>query len=181
MKKILTKLEGVFVLEPIIHGDYRGWFSESYSKKVLLSLGIDIDFVQDNHSYTKNKDTFRGIHFQNYPFSQTKLVRCTKGKVLDYIVDLRKNSSTYKEWISIELSDENKKQVLIPKGCGHAFLTLTDDCEFQYKCDEYYHVDSDAGIKYNDPEIGLTIPSDELILSEKDLSLPLLINSNFNF
>ena len=136
MNIIRTEIEDVLIIEPKVFGDHRGWFTETYSKAKFQELGIDVDFVQDNHSMSAQKGTLRGLHFQIDPKSQTKLVRCTKGKILDVAVDLRKGSSTYKKWIGIKLSEENKKQLLIPKGFAHGFLTLTDDVEVQYKVDE---------------------------------------------
>lgn len=176
-----TKLEGVLVLEPDVFGDDRGWFSESYNKKKLSDLGLNIDFVQDNHSMSSLKGTLRGLHFQNNPHAQSKLIRCTKGAVLDVAVDLRKNSSTYKQWISIELTAENKKQFFIPKGFAHGFLTLTDDVEFQYKVDDYYDKESDRSIRFDDPEIGVDWGIENPILSDKDKSAPLLKDSDVNF
>jgi dTDP-4-dehydrorhamnose 3,5-epimerase len=115
MKIIKTDIDGVYILEPKVFGDHRGWFTESYSKRKFEELGIDIEFIQDNHSFSAQKGTLRGLHFQINPKAQTKLVRCTKGKILDVAVDIRKGSPTYKNWVAVELTDENKKQLLIPK------------------------------------------------------------------
>jgi dTDP-4-dehydrorhamnose reductase/dTDP-4-dehydrorhamnose 3,5-epimerase len=181
MKLINTKLKGVLVIENDMHNDIRGWFTESYNKKELLEYGIFADFVQDNHAYSAHKGTLRGIHFQINPMAQTKLIRCTKGAIIDTIVDLRKGSNTYKQWYSIELSSENKKQLYIPKGFGHAYLTLTDDVEVQYKVDEYYAKEYDRSIKFDDPEIDIDWGIDAPVLSLKDLSAPLLKDSDVNF
>lgn len=181
MNLIKTELEGVYILEPKVFGDNRGWFMESYSKKVFKEIGLDITFVQDNHSYSALKGTLRGLHFQNNPMAQTKLVRCTRGKILDVAVDLRKGSPTYKKWVAVELSDENKRQLLIPKGFAHGFITLTDNVEVQYKVDEYYSKEHDRSIRFDDPEIGVNWGIDTPILSEKDKSAPLLKNSDCNF
>jgi dTDP-4-dehydrorhamnose reductase/dTDP-4-dehydrorhamnose 3,5-epimerase len=181
MKVEKTKLEGVLIIEPKVFGDDRGWFTESYNKSRLKEFGIDVDFVQDNHSFSSQKGTLRGLHFQNNPNAQSKLIRCTRGKVLDVAVDLRKKSSTYKQWIAVELSEENKKQFFIPKGFAHGFLTLTDNVEFQYKVDQYYNKESDRSIRYDDPEIGVDWQSDNLILSDKDKNAPYLKNSDVNF
>lgn len=181
MNIIKTKIEGVLVIEPDVFGDDRGWFSESYNKKKLSDLGLNIDFVQDNHSMSSQKGTLRGLHFQNNPHAQSKLIRCTKGAVLDVAVDLRKDSPTYKQWISIELTAENKKQFFIPKGFAHGFLTLTDDVEFQYKVDDYYNKESDRSIRFDDPEIGVDWGMEKPTLSEKDKSAPLLKDSDVNF
>lgn len=134
-------------------GDHRGWFSETYSKVKFQELGIDYDFVQDNQSMSAQKGTLRGLHFQNNPKAQTKLIRCTKGAILDVAVDIRKSAPTYKQWVAVELTEENHKQLLIPKGFAHGFVTLTDDVEVQYKVDEYYAPDYDRSIRFDDPEL----------------------------
>jgi dTDP-4-dehydrorhamnose reductase/dTDP-4-dehydrorhamnose 3,5-epimerase len=176
-----TKIDDVLILEPRVFGDHRGWFTETYSKIKFQELGIDIEFVQDNHSMSAQKGTLRGLHFQTNPKAQTKLVRCTKGKILDVAVDLRKGSSTYKQWVGIELSEDNKKQLLIPKGFAHGFLTLTDNVEVQYKVDEYYAPECDRSIRFDDPEIGVDWEIENPILSEKDLKAPLLKDSDVDF
>lgn len=181
MKIIETVIDDILILEPRVFGDHRGWFTETYSKTKFQELGIDIEFVQDNHSMSAQKGTLRGLHFQTSPKAQTKLVRCTKGKILDVAVDLRKSSSTYKQWVGVELSEENKKQLLIPKGFAHGFLTLTDDVEVQYKVDEYYAPECDRSIRFDDPEIGVDWEIENPILSEKDLKAPLLKDSDVDF
>lgn len=181
MKTIKTALGGVIIIEPKIFGDDRGWFTETYSKVKLEEIGINSDFVQDNHSFSAQKGTLRGIHFQNNPHAQAKLIRCTKGAVLDVAVDLRRNSPTYKQWVSIELSAENKKMFFIPKGFGHGFLTLTNDVEFQYKVDDYYSPECDRSIRFDDPEIAIDWGIAEPILSDKDKGAPLLKDSDVNF
>ncbi len=181
MHIIKTDIEEVLIIEPKVFGDHRGWFTETYSKKMFRELGINIDFIQDNHSFSAQKGTLRGLHFQLVPKAQTKLVRCTKGKILDVAVDLRKGSPTFKKWVVIELTKENKKQLLIPKGFAHGFLTLTDDVEVQYKVDEYYAPECDRSIRFDDPEIGVEWGVEKLILSEKDLNAPLLRDSDINF
>ena len=138
MKIIDTALNEVKLIEPTVFGDNRGWFYESYSYEKLKALGIDVKFVQDNRSYSKEKGTLRGIHFQKTPMAQSKLICCTRGKILDVAVDLRKGSPTYLKWISVELSEEHKHMLFIPKGFGHGFVTLTEDVEVLYKVDEYY-------------------------------------------
>ena len=174
MKGITTELDGVFILEPVVHGDHRGFFLESWSKKTMEKAGLFYDFVQDNHSLSVQQGTLRGIHFQRGDKAQAKLVRCARGAVLDVAVDLRPNSPTYKKWIAVELSAENKKQLLIPRGFGHAFLTLTDNVEFLYKADNYYAPEAEAGIRWNDPEIGIGWPTTAPILSQKDADAPFL-------
>ena len=181
MTRIDTELEGVSIIEPKEFGDYRGYFMETYSTKVFNELGIDTVFVQDNQSYTKEKGTLRGIHFQNGPMAQAKLVRVVRGAVLDVAVDLRKGSPTYKKWVSVELSAENKKMFYIPRGFGHGFVTLTDDVEFVYKVDNLYSKECDRGIRFNDQEIGVEWGIDNPVLSEKDKTSPYLKDSDCNF
>lgn len=174
MKLTKTKLDGVVILEPQVYGDNRGFFMESWNKKEFEHLGLYYDFVQDNHSKSTVKGTLRGIHFQKGDKAQAKLVRCVKGAVFDVAVDLRKDSPTFKQWVAVELSEENKKQLLIPRGFGHGFLTLTDDVEFLYKADNYYAPEADAGIRWNDPDINVDWGVENPILSEKDKNNPFL-------
>lgn len=181
MRIVKTKIEGVYIIEPKVYGDNRGWFMESYSRLKFQQQGIEINFVQDNHSLSAKKGTLRGLHFQVNPKPQTKLVRCTRGKILDVAVDIRQGSPTYKQWVAVELSEENKKQILIPKGFAHGFLTLLDDVEVQYKVDEYYAPECDRSIRFDDPEIGVAWGIGKPILSEKDLKAPLLRDSDCNF
>ncbi len=181
MNFVKTDIEDVFILEPKVFGDNRGWFMETYSKQTMLNNGVDVNFVQDNHSMSTLKNTLRGLHFQNAPKAQSKLVRCTKGKIMDVAVDLRKGSPTYKKWISVELSEENKKQLFIPKGFAHGFLALTDNVEVEYKVDEYYSAENDRSIKFDDKEIGVDWNVYEPILSEKDKNAPKLMDSDINF
>ncbi|MGI6084167.1 MAG: dTDP-4-dehydrorhamnose 3,5-epimerase [Acetivibrionales bacterium] len=181
MKILTTNIKGLLIIEPQIFGDHRGWFFESYSKIKLKEQNLECDFVQDNHSFSAQKGTLRGLHFQINPKAQAKLVRCTRGAILDVAVDLRKGSPTYKQWLSIELSAENKKQFFIPKGFAHGFLTLTDDVEVQYKTDEYYSPECDRSIAYNDTELNVQWGIDKPILSDKDKNAPLLKDSDINF
>jgi len=167
-----TKLNGVLVIEPHVFGDARGWFMETYSIKKTPQ--IDCVFVQDNHSYSAQKGTLRGIHFQHPPMEQAKLVRCTGGAIMDYAVDLRPGSETFKQWVAVELSAENKKQLFIPRGFGHAFLTLTDNAEVLYKADNYYSPEHDGAIIWSDPDIMIDWGFDNPILSGKDNTAPLL-------
>ena len=181
MNFIKTELEGVYIVEPKVFGDHRGFFMESYSKRVFEAAGLHYDFVQDNHSSSAVKGTLRGIHFQRGEKAQAKLVRCVRGAVLDVVVDLRPNSPTYKKWVGVELSEENKRQLLIPRGFGHAFLTLTDEVEFLYKADNYYAPEADGSIRWNDPEIGVDWGVDDPVLSQKDANAPLLKDAVTDF
>jgi len=181
MNVIETKLPGVCIIEPQVFGDHRGWFMESWSQKKMEDNGLNVVFVQDNQSYTAKKGTLRGIHFQQYPMSQAKLVRVVRGAVMDVAVDLRKDSPTYKQWVSVELSAENKRQLFIPQGFGHAFLTLTDDVEFVYKCDNLYSRELERSIRYDDPEIGIEWGTDGPVLSDKDAVAPFLKDSDCNY
>ena len=174
MKFTKTKLDGVVIIEPDVFGDNRGFFMESWNKKKMEEAGLYYDFVQDNHSKSTVKGTLRGIHFQKGEKAQAKLVRSVKGAVLDVAVDLRKNSPTFKQWVGVELSAENKKQLLIPRGFGHGFVTLTDDAEFLYKADNYYAPEADAGIRWNDQDIGVEWGIENPILSEKDKKNPFI-------
>ena len=182
MNFIETKLNGVLILEPVVHGDHRGWFMETYSNENFKNAGLELYFLQDNHSFSASKGTLRGLHYQLSPKAQTKLVRCVKGAIFDVAVDIRRGSPTYRKWVGIELSSENKKQLLVPKGFAHAFMTLTDDVEVQYKVDEFYSPENDRGIIWNDSEIGIEWPADiNPILSEKDKSAPHLKDAENNF
>lgn len=182
MKRIETSLPGVCIVEPQVFGDHRGYFMETYSQKAFEELGITNVFVQDNQSFSAQKGTLRGIHFQNNPMAQAKLVRVTKGAVLDVAVDLRKNSPTYKQWVAVELSAENKRMLFIPRGFGHGFRTLTENVEFCYKVDNLYSKECDRGIRFDDPSIGVDWGEvKEEMLSQKDVSAPLLDDSDCNF
>ena len=165
-----TKLPGVYTIEPRVFGDVRGWFMETYHK--LKTPQIDCEFVQDNHALSKQKGTLRGIHFQYPPMEQAKLVRCVSGAINDFVVDLRPESGTYKQWICVELTAENKKQVFIPRGFGHAYVTLSENAEVVYKADNYYSPEHDGAILWSDPEIGIDWGIDDPILSEKDKTAP---------
>lgn len=181
MKRVDTSILGVIIIEPQVFGDHRGWFMETYSVKAFSDIGIDTLFVQDNQSFSAQKGTLRGIHFQNNPMAQAKLVRVNKGAVLDVAVDLRRGSPTYLQWVAIELSAENRKMLFIPRGFGHGFKTLTDDVEFCYKCDNLYSKEHDRGIRFDDPAIGVIWGIDNPVLSQKDMESPLLQDSDCNY
>lgn len=181
MKVVSTDIEDLFIIEPQVFGDNRGWFMESWSQKKMEEVGLFYNFVQDNHSFSAVKGTLRGLHFQKGSSSQAKLVRCVRGAVLDVAVDLRKNSKTYKKWVGCILSEENKKQFLIPRGFAHGFLTLTDNVEFVYKADNYYDPQADRNIIWNDEEINVDWGIENPILSEKDKKAPKLSESDVDF
>ena len=185
MKLTKTKIEGAIIIEADVYGDNRGWFMETYNEEKFKELGIDCTFVQDNMSYSAIKGTLRGLHYQREPYCQAKLVRCTKGTVIDVAVDVRKGSPTYGEWVSVELSEENKRMFFMPHGMAHGFLTITDEVEFQYKVDNLYNKESEGGIKYDDPTVnvdwGSLLNGIKPILSAKDEILPTLNECNANF
>ena len=163
------KISGLVIIQPSVFGDDRGFFMETYSEKVFVENSIDVKFVQDNHSRS-SKGVLRGLHFQKPPFAQDKLVRCTRGEVLDVAVDIRKDSPTFGQYESVLLTEENKTMFFIPKGFAHGFLVLSDIADFQYKCSNFYSKESEGGVLYNDPSIGIDWPKldIELILSDKD-------------
>lgn len=176
-----TKLPGVKIITPKVFGDNRGWFMETYSARDLKKYGIEADFVQDNRSFSAKKGIIRGLHFQKPPFTQAKLLTCLRGAILDVAVDLRTQSPTYLQWISVELTEENKKQLFIPKGFAHGFLTLTDDVEIMYKCDAFYAPEYDGGIRFDDPDLGVDWGIRDPILSEKDKNAPFLRDQDLDF
>lgn len=181
MELVATEIKGVYILKPKVFGDNRGWFMETWSKSEMEKHGLFYDFVQDNQSFSAKKGTLRGIHLQNGDMSQAKLVRCLRGRVMDFAVDLRKGSPTYKKWVAAELSEENKYQFLIPRGFGHGFLSLTDNVEFAYKVDNDYAPKTEVSIRWNDPEIGIDWGIKNPVMSEKDLNAPLLKDCDIKF
>jgi len=175
-----TEIEGVFVIEPQVFGDQRGYFMETFKEKDFLDAGLNYRFVQDNQSKSR-KGVLRGLHYQKH-FPQAKLVRVISGEVFDVAVDLRKDSPTYGKWVGVILSAENKKMFMVPRGFAHGFLVLSEEAEFVYKCDELYHPEDEGGIMWNDPEIGIVWPFDgEPLLSEKDTKHPSLKESKISF
>ena len=182
MKIISTPLKDLFIIKPTVYNDNRGFFYESFNANKLKDAGLKYNFIQDNHSKS-SYGVLRGLHYQNNPFAQAKLVRVTQGKVLDVVVDIRKNSPTYLQHYSLELSDENKLQLLIPDGFAHGFIVLSETCEFLYKCDNYYNKSSEGGIAYNDTTLNIDwmVPRKDIILSEKDTNNPTVENADFNF
>ena len=174
MPVIKTELKGVFIVEPQVFGDSRGWFMESWSKIKYEAAGLHYDFVQDNQSYSAQKGTLRGLHYQLNPMAQAKLVRCTRGKLLDVAVDIRPNSPQFAKYVAVELSAENKRQLMIPRGFAHGFITLTDDVEIQYKADNYYAPQCEGNIRWDDPQIGIDWKISPTILADKDAKAPLL-------
>ncbi len=176
-KRIDTKIEGVYVIEPTVFGDNRGYFMETYSTAEFEEIGITNNFVQDNQSKSR-KGVLRGLHFQKENI-QAKLVRCIKGEVFDVAVDLRPGSKTYGQWEGVVLSEENKKMFFVPKGFAHGFLVLTDEAEFTYKCDDLYNPAAEGGLKWDDPDVGIEWPLgdmkvEDLLTSEKDGKWPSL-------
>lgn len=182
MTKVETKIPGVYIIEPQVFGDHRGYFMETWSTEKFEKLGLDYQFVQDNESFTVQKGTLRGIHFQNDPMAQAKLVRVVEGAVLDVAVDLRKGSPTYMQWVAVELSAENRRMLMIPRGFGHGFKTLSDNVKFCYKVDNLYSKECDRSIQFDDPEIGVEWGQViEELLSPKDMQAPTLAESDCNF
>ncbi|MCX6651413.1 MAG: dTDP-4-dehydrorhamnose 3,5-epimerase [Methanomassiliicoccales archaeon] len=176
-----TVLPEIIVVEPKVFKDGRGYFYESYSVRNAVPYGIGDVFVQDNHSYSVKKGVIRGLHYQRPPFAQTKLVRCTSGSVLDVAVDIRYGSKNYAKWFGIVLSAENKKQLYIPRGFAHGFLTLQDDCEVQYKVDNFYSAEHDRGVRYDDKDIGVEWGVSDPLLSDKDANAPFLKDCKHDF
>lgn len=174
MKISETKLKDVYIIEQNTFIDNRGLFSEFYNKNNFTEFGFDFTFIQDNYSISKYKDILRGLHYQSYPYEQTKLVSVFKGAIYDVVVDIRENSDTYGKYISVVLTEDDSKQILIPKGFAHGFCTLKPNTRVFYKVDNFYSPNHDKGVIWNDPELNIKWPTDNPILSEKDEGLPLL-------
>ncbi|MEP1930140.1 MAG: dTDP-4-dehydrorhamnose 3,5-epimerase [Paracoccaceae bacterium] len=182
MKITQTSLFGLLIVEPARFGDSRGFFSESWNRNTLLQHGIDVDFVQDNHSFSSTINTVRGLHFQSAPHAQVKLVRCGRGAFFDVAVDIRKGSPTFAQWFGVELSFENGKQLLVPSGFLHGFATRQPDTEIVYKCSDFYAPECDGAVRFDDPAIGIDWNlSGPAVLSEKDDQAPSLGDLNNAF
>ncbi|WCN38098.1 dTDP-4-dehydrorhamnose 3,5-epimerase [Aneurinibacillus uraniidurans] len=181
MKITKSCLEGVHLLEPKVFGDARGYFMESYNQKVLDEAGISLSFIQDNQSLSRETGVLRGLHYQLNPKAQTKLIRVLSGAIYDVVVDIRKGSPTFGQWESFILSEDNKRQLLVPKGFAHGFCTLVPDTQVFYKVDEYYSPEHDRGIAWDDPALGIPWPTSNPILSEKDKHHPVLAEAEINF
>lgn len=182
MEVIKTDIDGVFIIEPRVFNDARGYFFESYSERDFNAQVREIHFVQDNESKS-SYGVMRGLHFQRPPFTQSKLVRCVKGAVLDVAVDIRKGSPTYGQHVAVELTEDNHRQFFVPRGFAHGFAVLSEEAVFQYKCDNFYHPEADGGISILDTSLGIDwrIPTDKAILSEKDTKHPLLADFDSPF
>ncbi len=169
-----ARLPDVMILTPQRFGDARGWFSETWNAGRMASAGFEMAFVQDNHSMSAAPGTLRGLHYQKAPHAQDKLVRCTRGAILDVAVDFRDGSPTFAQWVGVELSAENGRQLLVPRGFLHGFVTLQPDTEVQYKCTDVYAPDCDGAVRWDDPEIGIDWGVSVPVLSAKDATAPLL-------
>jgi len=185
MKLEKTPLDGLYIIHTDVFGDHRGWFTESYNEKKYQGLGVSTKFIQDNHSFSKEKGTLRGLHFQTGEYAQSKLIRCTKGRLLDVCVDLRKDSTTYLKYFVYELSDSNNIQLFIPKGFAHGFVTLVDDVEIMYKVDSFYSKEHDSGIRYDDPSVNINwvelVGNNQFIISSKDEQLGFIKDMDLEF
>jgi dTDP-4-dehydrorhamnose 3,5-epimerase len=177
----MTVLPEIVIVQPKVFQDARGWFYESYSVRNVKPLRIDDVFVQDNHSYSEKKGVIRGLHYQKPPMDQAKLVRCTVGGILDVAVDIRHGSPRYGKWVGVILSAENKKQLYIPRGFAHGYLTLEDGCEVQYKVDRFHSAEHERGIRYDDRDIGVEWGVTHPLLSDKDARLPSLKDCDRDF
>jgi len=182
MPFIKTDFRVLLIFEPVVFEDSRGYFFESYNEKAFSAEGVEMKFVQDNQARS-TYGVIRGLHFQLSPYAQTKLIRALSGSILDVVVDIRKGSPTYGKAFSIELSAENKKQLLVPKGFAHGYSVLSETAEVMYKCDAFYHKQSEGGLLYNDPKLSIDwrIPAEKAIVSEKDLVNPGIDNCVSNF
>ena len=182
MPFIQTDIPGLLIYEPVVHADARGYFFESYNANTFSAGGVEIKFVQDNQAKS-SYGVIRGLHYQLNPFAQTKLIRALSGTILDVAVDIRKGSPTYGKSFTIELSAENKKQLLVPQGFAHGYSVLTETAEVLYKCDQFYNKESEGGIVYNDPALGIDwkVPADKAVVADRDLKHPSITDCKNNF
>ncbi|AUS28813.1 dTDP-4-dehydrorhamnose 3,5-epimerase [Paenibacillus sp. P2(2022)] len=174
-------LAGAKIIEPVVHGDHRGFFMESYNEQIMKQHGINYAFIQDNQSLSAEAGVIRGLHYQLHPKAQTKLIRVLSGAIYDVIVDIRKSSPTFGQWVGVILSEHNRRQLLVPKGFAHGFCTLVPNTQVLYKVDEYYSPENDRGILWNDPALGIDWPTSHAILSEKDQKHPTFRDADINF
>lgn len=181
MKVTPLKLEGAALIEPIVHGDHRGFFMESYNETLMHEAGVKYNFIQDNQSLSAQPGVLRGLHYQLNPKAQTKLLRVVAGAIYDVIVDIRRGSPTFGQWEGFILSEYNHRQLLVPQGFAHGFCTLVPNTQVMYKVDEYYSPEHDRGILWNDPALGIDWPTSNPVLSEKDQKHPLLQDAELNF
>ncbi|CAJ1317929.1 dTDP-4-dehydrorhamnose 3,5-epimerase [Paenibacillus nuruki] len=181
MKVTSLTLEGAKLIEPVVHGDHRGFFMESYNEKLMHENGIMHNFIQDNHSLSAEPGVLRGMHYQLNPKAQTKLIRVISGSIYDVILDIRKDSPTFGQWQGFILSDANKRQLLVPQGFAHGFCTLAANTQVIYKVDEYYSPEHDRGIAWDDPSLNIDWPISSPVLSDKDTRHPLLKDAELNF
>lgn len=181
MKVTSLTLEGAKLIEPVVHGDHRGFFMESYNEKLMHENGIMHDFIQDNHSLSAEPGVLRGMHYQLNPKAQTKLIRVISGSIYDVILDIRKDSPTFGQWQGFILSDANKRQLLVPQGFAHGFCTLAANTQVIYKVDQYYSPEHDRGIAWDDPSLNIDWPVSSPVLSDKDTRHPVLKDAELNF
>lgn len=174
------KLSGACIVEPVVHGDHRGFFMESFNERLFKEHGIHFNFIQDNQSLSSEPGVLRGLHYQLNPKAQTKLIRVLTGAIYDVVVDIRRNSPTFGQWVGVILSEYNKRQLLVPKGFAHGFCTLVPNTQVLYKVDEYYSPEHDRGILWNDPSLGIDWPTSNPILSDKDQRHPMLKDAEMN-
>lgn len=181
MKAQQLVLEDAVLLEPVVHGDHRGFFMESYNQEVMKHLGLHFNFIQDNQSLSAEPRVLRGLHYQLTPKAQTKLVRVLSGAIYDVILDIRKSSPTFGQWVGVILSEYNKRQLLVPKGFAHGFCTLVPNTQVLYKVDEYYSPQHDRGILWNDSNLNIDWPVSDPLISDKDQNHPTFANAEMNF
>jgi dTDP-4-dehydrorhamnose 3,5-epimerase len=182
MPFITTDIADLVIFEPAVYKDERGYFFESYNEQTFRKEGIANRFVQDNQSFSRY-GVIRGLHYQLDPYAQAKLIRVLQGRILDIAVDIRRNSPTYGKYVSVELSDDNRRQLLVPRGFAHGFSVLSETAVVSYKCDAFYHKDSEGGLRYDDPQLNIDwqIPAGKAVVSSKDLELPLFAECRNNF